>query len=295
MSWFRSLALDWGHQHTNRVPVEKGTRWPGSVPGNIGNMEGFQVAMYLQGWFYVSSFLILKNWNWFCFSTRSFCRCSTGCCWVSCTFLWDIWSQWTRLAQHWDLICCKSTTTIESPWEGGGSCPGLSLEFASFFCRGWDGLAPGELVACHVKYCGIKENVHKDLHIFCIFSLMRSCFIHRITILFTCSGFKWWKYLGSGCSFFCLILLLYLQPSSILALLGAALQGQLSLGLLRLAGISWHLLHYMPWWQWDWMSLARGVMEKWKSKVVVKRNLDLSAGVTGDEMQKKVAHEHIRR
>jgi len=43
------------------------------------------------------------------------------------------------------------------------------------------------------------------------------------------------------------------------------------------------------------MSVARGVMEKRKSKVVVKGNLDLSAGVTGDEMQKKVAHEHIRR
>lgn len=36
-------------------------------------------------------------------------------------------------------------------------------------------------------------------------------------------------------------------------------------------------------------------MEKRNGKVVVKGNLDLSAGVTGDEMQKKVVHEHIRR
>ena len=154
---------------TCRVLVEKGTGWPRPVPGDIRNMEGFQAAIYLQWWFYVASFLISKSQNRFCFSTRSFCRCSTGCCWVSCAFLWDVWSQWTRLAQHWDLICCKSTTTIESPGEGGESRPGLSLEFAPFFCSGWDGLAPGELVARHVEYCGINGNVHKDLHRFCIF------------------------------------------------------------------------------------------------------------------------------
>lgn len=138
MSWFRSLALDWGCQHANRVPMEKRTGWPGSVPGNIVNMDSFQAAMYLQGWVYVASSMILKNQNQFCFSTCSFYRCSTGHCWVSCTFLWDIWcwSQWTRLAQQWVLICCKSTTTTESAWEGGGSCPGLSLEFASFFVAG---------------------------------------------------------------------------------------------------------------------------------------------------------------
>lgn len=41
--------------------------------------------------------------------------------------------------------------------------------------------------------------------------------------------------------------------------------------------------------------IGQGSHGKMKGKVVVKGNLDLSAGVTGDEMQKKVVHEHIRR
>lgn len=162
-----------------------------------------------------------------------------------------------------------------------------------FSCGRWGGLAPSELIACHEILCGKWQCALGYTHILYL-SRMRDCFIHRIIILCTYSGFKWWKYFVSG-SFCCLVLLLYLQASSTLALLGEALQGRLSLRLLRLAGISWHLLHYMPWWQWGWVSLARAVMEKWKGKAVVKGNLDLSAGVTGDEMQNKVVHEHIRR
>lgn len=162
-----------------------------------------------------------------------------------------------------------------------------------FSCSGWDGLAPSELIVCHEILCW-KWQCSLGYTYILYLAQMRNCFIHKPIILCTYSGLKWWKCLVSG-SFCCLVLLLYLQASSILALLGEALQGQLSLRLLRLAGISWHLLHYMAGWQWGWMSLARGVMEKWKSKVVVKGNLDLSAGVTGDEMQKKLVHEHIRR
>lgn len=193
----------------------------------------------------------------------------------------------------WGLVFWKSATTSESSW-GGGSCPGLSLEFPLCFCSRWDGLAPAELVCLSCEILCHKWQCSQGFEYILYLSLFYSCFIHRITTLYTYPRFKWCNYLVS-CLFCCLILLLCLQLSSILAPLGEALQRQLSLGLLRLAGISWHLLHYMPWWQWDWMSWAKGVMEKWKSKVVVKRNLDVSAGVTGDEMQKKVAHEHIRR